>query len=280
MIVPDSSKTQGDIEGNTRPQCPPAKHWCFTHNNYSDTDINEWKDIYKLEQIEVLVFQTELAESGTKHLQGCLSFQTKGRPFGLHSSKKIHYEKKRGSVLQMRRYCIKEEDTRPEPFIRFCRGWIPPEPIRTIEPTLGWQKDILRILEEPADDRTIHWYWGDGNIGKTSFAKYLSVHHGAIPCSGKGSDMRNGICDYMEKHGRGPPIVVIPIPKSFNHDYLSYEGIETVKDGYFYSGKYKGGICVYNPPHLVVLSNREPDVEELSQDRWHIVEITERPPRV
>lgn len=275
MIVPDSSNTQTDIEGNTRPQCPPAKHWCFTHNNYTEEDIVEWKDLYRRREIEVLVFQTELSESGTKHLQGCLSYQTKARPFGLHSSNKIHYEKKRGSVLQMRRYCVKEEEVKPTPFIRFCRGWNPPEPIRTIDPTLWWQKDILRIVGERPDDRTIHWYWGEGGIGKTSMAKYLSVHCGAIPCSGKGADMRMGVCDYMEKHGQGPPIVVIPIPRSFSCEYLSYEGAETVKDGFFYSSKYKGGVCVYNPPHLIVLANEPPDTTKLSADRWHIVEITE-----
>ncbi len=272
----NSSKENQKSEGNTRPQISPAKHWCFTHNNYTEEDIKEWKDIFRQGKLDALVFQTEVGELGTPHLQGCLSFKTKGRPKGLHSSKKPSFRKKKGTVIEMRRYCYKTETYDGKE--RVCLGWTPPEPIRTIDPILGWQKDILKIVEGPADDRTIIWAWGEGGIGKTSFAKYLSVHHGAVPCSGKGSDMRAGICDYIEKNGTGPRVVVVPIPKSFSCEYLSYEGLETIKDGYFYSSKYKGGVCIYNPPHLVVLSNEEPDVERLSPDRWKIMEITEGPP--
>lgn len=271
QIVPHSSKA----EGNNRPQISPAKHWVFTQNNYTKEDIAEWKMISTGDKVEVLVFQTEVAPStGTPHLQGCLSFYTKGRPLNLHSSKGINYEKMKGTVQQMRRYCWKEEENKPEDYELFIHGCFKPEPIRTINPDADWMLDILSWVASTPDDRTIHWVWSkQGKLAKTSFAKYLSVHHGAIPVSGKGADMRNAIVEYEKKNGNTPRLLIVPIPRSFNTEYLSYEGLETCKDMYFYSGKFEGGVVVGNPPWVIVMANEPPDLTKCSADRWRVRQI-------
>lgn len=43
-------------------------------------------------------------------------------------------------------------------------------------------------------------------------------------------------------------IVVMDIPKQVEH--ISYTGIEEVKDGAFFSGKYESGMIVMNYPHI------------------------------
>lgn len=275
-----SKKSNGFETSNTRvsntkkKQVAPAKHWCFTHCNYTTEDISMWKKLSENADVVLLVFQTELAPTtGTPHLQGTMSFAQKVRPMNYVSSKVPSWSVRKAGLMENIRYCTKTEEQQPEPFVRFYYGYEPPEVIRTINPDKWWQKEIISILSAEADDRTIHWYWGVGNIGKTSMAKYCAVHHGAIPCSGKGADMRNAIVQYKATNWKCPKVVIVPIPRSFNHEYLSYEGIEQVKDMFFYSGKYEGGVVCGNPPHLIVLSNQEPDRSQLSMDRWHIVQI-------
>lgn len=111
-------------------------------------------------------------------------------------------------------------------------------------------------------------------MGKTQFCKYLSAKHGAACLHGKGSDVRNGIVEYMESNeGLLPELVVFPIVRSYNTDYLCYESLENIKDMYFYSGKYHGGMVNGNSPHLFIFSNEAPDESKLSSDRWNIIEI-------
>jgi hypothetical protein len=271
-----SSKESQGFEGNTKPQISPAKHWVFTHNNPTEEDITMWKEKPMDPNVKLLVCQLEQGESGTVHVQGTISFETKVRPFHKGSSNKIHWEKRKGKQQEACMYCLKEPTgthEHPMGYFKIVYGWRPPVVVKTIKPNKWWQKSILNIIAMDPDDRTIHWFWGEGGIGKTSMAKYLSVHHGAIPLNGKGADMRNGVCDYVKTNGHTPDIVVIPIPKSFDCDYLSYEGIETIKDMYFYSGKYEGGVVVGNSPHVIVLCNEKPCLERMSKDRWSITKI-------
>ena len=85
--------------------------------------------------------------------------------------------------------------------------------------------------------------------------------------------MRNAICDYVKTNNTTPELIVINIPRSHSMDYISYEGIENVKDMYFYSGKYEGGMVFGNPPHLFIFANESPEFSKLSEDRWVIKEI-------
>lgn len=266
----DSSDSSKGKSGNTK-QISPAKHWCFTLNNYTEDDIAQLL-LINSSTVPVLVFQEEMET--TPHLQGCLSFQTKGRAFGLGLSKKIHWEKKSkySSLYEARFYCA-DPDKRAEHGKVWLRGWRPRRIVKTINPVRKWQQDLLEIVKEEPDDRRIYWIMGEGGVGKTSFCKYLTIKHGAICLSGKASDMKNGIIEYTKSHGETPELILINIPRSYNSEYLSYEGIESIKDMYFYSGKYEGGMVCGNPPHLLIFSNEEPNFEKVSADRWNFRKI-------
>lgn len=252
-------------KGNTRPS--PAKRWCFTLHNgtlYGDDGV---VPILKSLSAKGIV-GVEFGRSGeTPHLQGFIYFKEKVRPMGL-INRNAHWELAKGSDMSNYNYCSKEDGE--------MAYWGFPRPLKIPKKSelYLWQKEICEIIEQVPDDRTIYWYWSKkGRVGKTTFAKYLYKTYGTIALNGKGNDVRNGIVDYYEATGDTPTSVVMNIPRCFNCEYLSYESLENIKDMYFYSGKYKGGMVCGNSPHLIVFANTTPDEEKMSEDRWVIREI-------
>ena len=42
-----------------------------------------------------------------------------------------------------------------------------------------------------------------------------------------------------------------------------------------YSGKYEGGICYFDSPHVIIFANSEPMMDKLSKDRWEILDLND-----
>lgn len=273
-VVPNSSSLSGNTKTDRPKQISPAKHWVFTLNNYTEEEINEILNIDS-SKVPILVFQEE--EEQTKHLQGCLSFNTKGRPFNLLTNRRIHWEKKssKSTLLQCRFYCV-DPNKRIENGRVWLRGWKPPRPVKTIEKSklYQWQNEILDIIKNEPDDRTIYWYWSEkGGIGKTTFCKYLVVNHDAIVLSGKSTDVKYAISEYKAKTGDTPELLLWNIPRTFSMEYLNWEAMENVKDMLFFSGKYEGGMTCGNPPHLFIFANCEPSCDEEFKKRLVIKKL-------
>jgi hypothetical protein len=209
----------------------------------------------------------EVGESGTPHLQGFVHHEKRFRWSELKLPPQIHWEKALGSVPQNFEYCKKDGD--------YVTNIKEPRQLKLIDPTFEWEKKILEEIKEEPDDRTIHWIWShQGCMGKTSFCKYLVVKHNAAVLHGKGADIRHGLAEWIKLHdGAFPDVVVYPIPRSFNTEYLSYEGLENIKDMFFFSGKYEGGQVVGPSPHLYVFANVGPDYAKMSEDRWVVENI-------
>lgn len=218
------------------------------------------------------IFEEEVGEEGTPHLQGYIEVASRIRPFQLKLPKQIHWEKAIGTRGENIAYCSKERGRQAHYSLEFA----PVRPLKILaeRDLRDWQKGVCDIISREPDDRTLHWYWSaTGNVGKTTFCKYLTSRYGALPLAGKGADVRNGVVTYVEKNGKCPELIVVPIPRSYDEKYLSYEGLENCKDMYFYSGKYEGAAVCGNPPHVFVFANFYPDVEKLSDDRWVIWQI-------
>jgi len=82
-----------------------SKRWCFTLNNYTDSDVNQIKAIDSL----YLVFGYEVADSLTPHLQGFVTFKGNKRLSALKKlSPRAHWEKALGTSQQASDYCKKE----------------------------------------------------------------------------------------------------------------------------------------------------------------------------
>jgi len=272
-MAPEGGNTKTPSGSMKMARIAGAKRWPFTWNNYPEN----W-----LQKIEVglkganWIGVPEVGESGTPHIQGYVEFPIKVRPIGyMGMPKEIHWGDENGKSARGTRednvaYCTKNGSEGKEGNLRV------PRPLKLLhaDSLYEWQKEIIQIISGEPCDRKIYWYWGETNIGKTTFAKYLSAKYGAIPLSGKAADMKNGVVQYKQASGETPELIIIPIPKTFNYEYISYEGIEQIKDMYFYSGKYEGGVIVGNCPHIIVFANQEPpNMEALATDRWVIRQI-------
>ena len=242
-----------------------SKKWVLTWNNYPE----DWLSRLSSHMDKAAwICGLEVGDSGTPHVQGYVEFDKAVRPIEYcgDSCRGIHWEKARGTRAANIAYCSKDGT---------YHGTLRPKRQLTFPPMeRPWQKSILKLIEGTPDDRTIYWYWSEaGNVGKSTFTKYLIVHHEAILLQGKGADVRNGVLTYLQKSGEYPELCVFNIPRSYNAEYLSYEALENVKDMCFYSGKYEGGTVCGPCPHLIVFSNQEPDYNKLSPDRWSVTQI-------
>lgn len=89
---------------------PQSRRWCFTHNNYSQADIDSL--VSKADSTKYLVFGREVAPTtGTPHLQGYVYFEAPKRLSWLRNHFiSCHYEIARGSHEDASNYCKKEGD--------------------------------------------------------------------------------------------------------------------------------------------------------------------------
>lgn len=270
-------------ENNTDPpqtREPLGEKWFLTINNWTQEDWDQLDHIFRsrFDIIEHAAMGKEVGKEGTPHLQIYMCFKHRVRPRASGIFKGIGHDphwgdeygkpcKKKMPILVGINYCSKDGD-----YVLYrCSK---PRELKLIEPR-GWQCKVVEMVQQEPDDRTIHWlHEPKGGTGKTSLCKYLVVQHNAIILGGKASDIRHAILEYIHKHGHVPPLIVCNITRSMEQ-YVSYEGLENIKDMLFYSGKYEGGM-VYGPcPHLIVFANFEPATANLSPDRWDIKLITE-----
>lgn len=76
-----------------------AKNWCFTINNYTQSDYEKLEVMFNHEHFSYIVYGKEVGDQGTPHLQGYVQFKKKMR---LNQAKKFispraHMEVSRGS---------------------------------------------------------------------------------------------------------------------------------------------------------------------------------------
>lgn len=253
----------------------PALEWCFTLNNPNIPE--DHKFFQNNPFIQDLAYQLEVGENGTPHFQGYLRFKEKQRPKTVIPNDKIHWElkKKTSTSLQAANYCMKKEGRIEGPW---CKGACRPPRVTcavNADNLRPWQRDIFEMIQKDPEDRKIQWLWEDvGNFGKTQFSKFLVLEQGALYLSGKAADMKYAVSEWKKQHG-DPWLIIIDIPRS-NLNYVSYTGIEEIKGGIFFSGKYESLQCVTASPHIIVFANEPPKLENMSLDRWEITNLREK----
>ena len=146
-------------------------------------------------------------------------------------------------------------------------------PKKLILPPLPKWSDLIYKAIDTNCPRSIYWFYDKrGNSGKSSMCKILCANNGAIILSGKSADMKYAIVKYKEKHGIYPELILIDCPRS-NTDYLSYGGIEEIKNGCFFSSKYECDMVIMNNPTIIIFANVTPDTSKMSNDRWKITNL-------
>lgn len=254
-------------DGNTKssPRISPSLRWCFTWNNYlpglSIQQLN-----FKFREIcEKYVFQPEIGKNGTKHLQGAIWLKKKARPTQFGLPKAIHWEIMRNEEAS-EKYCQKSDTNDGE-----IHKWGWPVELEIIKELRPWQSEIEKLTKEKPDGRTIHWYWeAKGGVGKSAFCRYMYYTYGAIVIQGGNlADIMNIM---FNANMNDIKTVIIDIPRK-KKNKVSYSSIECILNGMITNTKYETGVKIFNPPHVIVFANSEPEEESLSEDRWKITEI-------
>lgn len=251
--------------GNTKTR---GRSWCLTLNNWNQDEydtIKKWCDT-----VTQYIIGKEVGENGTPHLQ--IYVYNKNAIY-FDKIKKIapraHIEKARGTLEENLKYCSKENN-----YITNIE-----EEEKQIDPLEGkelypWQIDIINILNKPKDEnnRDIYWFYErTGNVGKSAFVKSWVINHPdkCIVLSGNARDIKCGVAFHIKMKKR--------LDVAFFHlargEQVDYIGIENVKDGLFFSGKYESGMVCFNRPHVVCFANFPPVVDRMSLDRWIITEL-------
>lgn len=289
-----------------------ARSWCFTVNNWTQT---QHATILSLtNEIKYLVVGKETSESGTPHLQGFVTWKS---PRSLAVSKRAlggeaHLEVARNIKASID-YCKKDDDfvelgTPPKQGKRsdldiFLQA-VKEDPKRALKdlefrfehatvfarykafaedliersqpkkavdlfPLRDWQRDLCAALNQQPDTRTITFIVDSaGNKGKTWFAFYYqSLHEDVdIIIPGKKADMAHKLIHH-------PRVVIFDAPRSKQGEFIQYDFLEEVKNGYVFSPKYNSKIKTFKAPHVVVMMNEYPDMRKLSEDRYNIITL-------
>lgn len=257
--------------GNTKkPALIRSRSWFLTLNNpltHNFTSHKSLIDLLKTIPLVKFAFQLERGENGTDHYQGCVYFKN-AVSFNTvkELSEVIHWEKCKSWKAAVE-YCTKKDTRIGGPWkYGFEEDDFDPMP----DPT-GWQKELLDMLDNEPSNREIFWCWEDkGKMGKSSFTVWLLDNRDAFACQGKASDIMYALCELP----KFPKIIILDIPRSNDELLISYQLIEQLKNGYMFSGKYKGKLIRFNPPHVVIFANKPPEYEKLSADRWRVYKIT------
>lgn len=263
-------------DGNTKASSADSKryrNWFFTLNNYTTEDIVCTENTL-ISIKSNYVFQEETGKSGTPHLQGSI-FLKNGKTFEAMKNllpNKIHLE-----IIRNKKsagaYCCKEETRTGNIYTNIKKHKPITDPLKD-KPLYRWEKDILELINNNPDPRKIYWYYEPkGNTGKTSFCKHLCINRkDAIYLDGKSADMKYAIAMAIEE-GNIPTLILMDLTRS-REEYISYEALESIKNGIFFNGKYKGKMVLFDNPHVIVFANFPPEEFKLSQDRWVIRNIS------
>ena len=250
-----------------------AYRYCFTFNNYNTFGI-DGSNIYTiLKKIcKKFIFQEEVGEMGTPHLQGSIWLIKKERITALkkiiHNT--IHWEPMRNEKASID-YCS-NEDKRNGKVWSF--GF--PKPIIIIKDLYKWQQSIVNLVELEASKRNIIWIYDEkGNNGKTELMKYL-VHkkQAVFSYGGKCSDIINlafNNKEYLECSDK--PIMIYNFGRDICNENISYKSMEQIKDGCISNNKYECGCFIFNSPHILVFANCLPRRRALTDDRIKIYTI-------
>lgn len=245
-------------------QAPQACYWFFTLNNYKIEQIDQLEQIFKHE-CKWYIFQEEIGESGTPHLQGTICLIKKQRLTELKKiDNSIHWESTK-CVKASIEYCTKYETRHGKVY---SHGIELPEKLDFEEPR-GWQLDVMEIIKNKPDSRSIYWFWEPkGNCGKTTLCKYLVDFKDALMLSGKSNDMFHMLSKFPKKR----KLILVDVPR-VAQEYINYGALEQIKNGLVFSGKYEGCQLRFNPPHLIIFANEPPKYDAMSQDRWRVTKI-------
>lgn len=250
-----------------------SRCWFFTYNYKDEKSRAQFLVLLKNGDFKYVV-QDEKGENGTCHLQGVIRYTNPRLYWPDNFDKTVHWERCR-HWGKAKKYCTKLDTRIGGPWsnvegLTWRKSII--NKIDSVE-LYGWQKDILKLVEQPLEFRKVYWYWSmQGQMGKTSFIRHLRIKYGnrCMYFNGAKKDILYAFGIAIEKHD--VDICCFGLTRS-DMNCCSYKSLEILKDGIAFSTKYESGDMVFNPPHVIVIANWPPDTSRLSKDRWVVTNV-------
>ena len=139
-----------------------------------------------------------------------------------------------------------------------------------------WQQQMMNLIQE-STLREVIWVKGArGNEGKTWFQKYVQSLLGRERVVQL--DLKNSIGNIMQILRKLPlstlDIFMFNDARSGLSETRCYDVLENLKDGCSIASKYSSEIIQFKTPNVVIVfSNADPDMTQLSKDRWKVFYI-------
>nr|WPR18737.1 MAG: replication polyprotein [Crogonang virus 101] len=236
-----------------------AYSWCFTHNNYTDEDINFWQNI----NCRFIIYGKEIAPTtGTPHLQGFIMFSTNKRFNTLKKlfPKDVNFRACNGSPQQNITYVSKngelyERGERPKQGRRTdldeVRNAALDGGMRYVSSHFNYQqirvaREFLTYNENQRESKPlVEWFWGPSGTGKTRTAIELMPEDRWT--SGKSLKWWDG----YDAHKN----VLID---DFRGDFCTFHELLRILDRYEYRVECKGGSRQLLANHIIITSPYKP----------------------
>jgi len=290
-----------------------AKNWCFTLNNYNETDEARVSDLYV--GCVYVVYGREVGENGTRHLQGFCSFSSRVyfsvvRRWIGGDDNRAHIETAR-NILASVQYCKKDGDfveigelpsgtgSRSD-FEKFKAdvkdGMLSMKRIREEHSSL-YAKHARFCIEYVHDNTPVPVHetfpLRDWQQDLYSLLTH-EVHDREIifVVDVIGNTGKSWFCRYYCSLHENAQIVLpgrkadmcyalrtdirvlfVDAPRSKQNEFLQYDFFEEVKNGLVFSSKYESRIKYLGKVHVVVLMNEQPDHTKLSRDRYKVINL-------
>jgi hypothetical protein len=255
-----------------------SKHWAFTFSDYTKYQIEEIEEILESNICSKYIFgEKTIDPPGIPHINGYVLFKTAKNLSNIKKIFRLNMQWKKvtnikaciRSCVDCGKYKLKNIKSYEMRDSQDIAPQIVKYDILDEEDLRDWQKDLIKIINNPADNRTIHWYWDpNGCTGKSVFAKYLHRLYNA--CVVHDCEFET-VVSRVYAHNNCD-LVVIDIPRS-TRDYISYTVLDYIKNGILVDPENDSRTKAIPSPHVIVFSNYEPSRERLSIDRWNVVKL-------
>lgn len=133
-----------------------------------------------------------------------------------------------------------------------------------------WQQEVINIMEHRPSKRRIHVIVDrQGRSGKS----YLACWHACrglarmVPPLADYKDIMRLMCDVPNTN-----CIFIDIPRALDKKQLRgfFGAMETIKSGYAFDERYHMKEKWFGTPHVFIFTNKYPDLNLLTMDRWVI----------
>ena len=141
----------------------------------------------------------------------------------------------------------------------------------------AWQHELMEKIKVPTE-RQVIWVKGvKGNVGKTFFQKYMQSLFGYSRVVQL--DLKSKTANILHALRKFPlstaDIFFLNEARAINYETCCYDVLEMIKDGSATSSKFDSEVIQFKTPNIVVVfSNSDPNIKQLSKDRWAVYYIS------